>query len=1161
MRKIVLSILVLFVFSLCLKAQNEVMMQAFYWNVPTDVANKNGFWWDSLRVKLPALKTAGFTSLWVPPPSKGNWGIDDVGYGIYDHYDLGAYNQKGSVETRYGSKAELQNFLNVAHTSPRIDVFADGVLNHTYGNFASGGNMNEEEANPAVKAYVFGEAHSGANTAYQTSDIKWVIPNAAPGDYYIQIKGYNLPWTAVVGERGYNLNVNWTGATETDPNTWETEPNNGSGQTSTYPGSGITVRAHIGDAGDIDEYKVTLTTTANIVIKLTSMRENTTPSWSWAWADQMYGYYPKAIWYNGTNLANTTLEARTPTKSVYPTHTGTGEANYQWGYADYHPADANDYLTGWDANGGSDAVIPNTRGFGNDFNTYSTTVQSRLNAWGQWMINTIGFDGFRLDFVRGFQVPFVANWIKNLPLNGTAQRYIVGEYWTENPARIKSWITDNATAGATVSAFDFPLRGNLQRMCNDDGTTYNMAWLNHAGMVRDQTNPVSGANISTFVDNHDNAKNRYQWVQKDWKLGYAYILTHEGRPCVLYNHYYGVAQQDWENGTSATVTAPTSLRTDINQLIFARKTYLGGTTTVLTEVGNPSNGNTFNVYVARRAGNGTKSGAIVVLNNANSTQSIQVDAAPTGWTSWSGLWLKNAFNPSERVQVGSNGRVTVQAGARSYAVYVLESEYVAYGTTVAVTGVSLSPSTASVNKSATQQLSATIAPSNASNQTVTWSSNNTAVATVNASGLVTGVAAGTAVITATTQDGGFTATSTITVVDTNVPVTGVSLDVATASIAVGATQQLTATVAPTNATNKAVTWASSNTAVATVSPSGLVTAVAPGTATITVTTTDGAKTASVLVTVPSIAVTGVSLNASTASLTTGTSQQLTATITPTNATNKTVTWSSSNTAVATVSTSGLVSAVAAGTAVITVTTQDGSKTASCNLTVTNTTTSYYRIVNRWKPTTYLYDGGTGQVKYGTSPSSTDASYQWSQETVTGGYVRLVNRATGQYMHIENLYDYVQEGSIQSTWYSAMWTLESTGDGWIRIRNRYQTSDLVHIENQKGYAQHTGANTTWYSAMWQLESVTAKSARISKIDETNNVRLYPNPVSNQSLNVEVSGFTSDETISLVFRTIGGQVAKEMKIKGSQTVSLNLTTGMYFVTIKAQDYEKTEKIIVE
>jgi uncharacterized protein YjdB len=168
---------------------------------------------------------------------------------------------------------------------------------------------------------------------------------------------------------------------------------------------------------------------------------------------------------------------------------------------------------------------------------------------------------------------------------------------------------------------------------------------------------------------------------------------------------------------------------------------------------------------------------------------------------------------------------------------------------VAVTGVTVSPTSASVNVGATQQLTATVAPSNATNKTVTWSSSNSGIASVNSSGLVTGVAAGTATITVTTQDGGKTATSSITVNTTNVAVTGVTVSPTSASVNVGATQQLTATVAPSNATNKSVTWSSSNSGVASVNSSGLVSGVSSGSATITVTTVDGGKTATSAITV------------------------------------------------------------------------------------------------------------------------------------------------------------------------------------------------------------------------------------------------------------------------------------------------------------------------
>ena len=170
---------------------------------------------------------------------------------------------------------------------------------------------------------------------------------------------------------------------------------------------------------------------------------------------------------------------------------------------------------------------------------------------------------------------------------------------------------------------------------------------------------------------------------------------------------------------------------------------------------------------------------------------------------------------------------------------------------------------------------------------------------------------------------------------TNVPVTGVSLNTSTLNLVENETDTLTATVEPSNATNKDVTWESSNTSVATVDASGLVTAVSAGTATITVTTKDGNKTATcaVTVTATTVPVSGVSLNKDSTSLYVGDTETLTATITPDNATNKNVTWSSDDTSVATVDTSGLVTAVGAGTATITVTTVDQSKTATCEVTV------------------------------------------------------------------------------------------------------------------------------------------------------------------------------------------------------------------------------------
>lgn len=168
---------------------------------------------------------------------------------------------------------------------------------------------------------------------------------------------------------------------------------------------------------------------------------------------------------------------------------------------------------------------------------------------------------------------------------------------------------------------------------------------------------------------------------------------------------------------------------------------------------------------------------------------------------------------------------------------------------IPVTNVSLDKTALTLTEEETCQLTATIDPADATNQNVTWTSDDTAVATVSADGLVTAVQAGTATITVTTEDGGKTATCRVTVKMKEIPVTDVSLDYAETTLTEGDTLQLTATVSPSDATNQNVSWESSDTFVATVSDSGLITAVSEGTATITVTTEDGGLTASCLVTV------------------------------------------------------------------------------------------------------------------------------------------------------------------------------------------------------------------------------------------------------------------------------------------------------------------------
>jgi uncharacterized protein YjdB len=167
----------------------------------------------------------------------------------------------------------------------------------------------------------------------------------------------------------------------------------------------------------------------------------------------------------------------------------------------------------------------------------------------------------------------------------------------------------------------------------------------------------------------------------------------------------------------------------------------------------------------------------------------------------------------------------------------------------AVTGVSLDVESASIDVDGTLQLTATIEPDDATDKSVTWSSSDDDIATVDDNGLVTAVSAGTAKITVITHSGFRTATAEITVIAPDVPVTGVTLNVETLDLEINSSLRLFASVVPEDATDQSVTWSSSDTEIVSVDNVGVITAVSLGTATVTATTTDGNHTASAEVTV------------------------------------------------------------------------------------------------------------------------------------------------------------------------------------------------------------------------------------------------------------------------------------------------------------------------
>lgn len=182
---------------------NGIMFQYFEWFLSDD-----GSLWNRLKGDAERLKEIGITAVWIPPCIKGT-GSNDVGYGAYDLYDLGEFDQKGTVRTKYGTKEELHQAIDALHEQG-IGVYADVVLNHK-----GGGDELQTftvvEVNPEDRNEVISEpfeiesytsfTYPGRNGKY--SDFKWSWEHFSATDY-----NHRDPKDAIYVIQGENKGVN-----------------------------------------------------------------------------------------------------------------------------------------------------------------------------------------------------------------------------------------------------------------------------------------------------------------------------------------------------------------------------------------------------------------------------------------------------------------------------------------------------------------------------------------------------------------------------------------------------------------------------------------------------------------------------------------------------------------------------------------------------------------------------------------------------------------------------------------------------------------------------------------------------------------------------------------------------------------------------------------
>lgn len=356
---------------------NNTMYQAFYWNYPKPPEVTQRLW-ETIPDKAAGWAEVGITSVWFPPANKGNSNEWSVGYDPYDFWDLGEFDQKGTVHTRYGTKEQLEEAI--FHTqSYGIKVYLDTVFNHRMGG-------DSQEAIPGI-------------------GMGWTVFNPQGREQYYTQERFPTLW--------HDFDWNWQAFDSID--------------------------------GSLIEGK------------------------DWDWILDGHGDY-----LMGSDV-------------------------------DYYYSINNTYV-----------------------------IREEMKAWGEWIINDIGFDGFRLDAIMHVDRSFVQEWLDHVQANTAKDVFFVGEAWTGGVDHYIDFIAND-----NMNAFDFDLRVEFADYSGGGLTTgtKDMRWW--GGMVNTQ----HAARAVTFVDNHDTNRAEDEEYQQPQIINYknqayTYILMREwGVPTVYARDY------------------------------------------------------------------------------------------------------------------------------------------------------------------------------------------------------------------------------------------------------------------------------------------------------------------------------------------------------------------------------------------------------------------------------------------------------------------------------------------------------------------------------------------------------------------------------------------------------------------------------------------------
>ncbi|GAB3934746.1 alpha-amylase [Mucilaginibacter myungsuensis] len=398
------------------------MLQFFEWYYPA-----NGSLWDHFKNDAARLKEIGIDTVWLPPAQKSMGGDKTNGYDSYDIYDLGEFDQKGSVRTKYGTKEQLIDAVKTAQAAG-LQVYADIVLNHM-GGADEKENVTVRKVDPENRTEFISEPY--------------------------EIEAYTK---------------------------------------FTFPGR--------------------------------------------------KGKYSEFIWDHNC-FAGVDYDDRTKETAIFNI---------------LHPD-----TEGWqdvlsDEHGNYDFLMLA------DIDFRNPAVREEMKRWGKWLLDTVGYDGFRLDAIKHMDPGFYNEWLDHLRAETGRELFTVGEYWAQTD--VSSLIKYIEITGRRMSLFDAPLQRNFH-LASNEGAEYDLTTIFNGSLV--ETDPELAV---TLVENHDTQplQSLEQPVEAWFRtIAYALIMLREaGYPCIFYTDLYGSTYTDeGHDGEDQKVTLEKV--PEMETLLWARK--------------------------------------------------------------------------------------------------------------------------------------------------------------------------------------------------------------------------------------------------------------------------------------------------------------------------------------------------------------------------------------------------------------------------------------------------------------------------------------------------------------------------------------------------------------------------------------------------------------